>query len=82
MFSQCFAMFLQCFAMFDIFMKEYHGGGNVKITEIYNDGTNAKKWIEKNLFGKEVFKIRLEAYIKNKTDVLSFIKKETFLFLV
>ena len=41
-----------------------------------NDGTNAKKWIEKNLFGKEVFKIRLEAYIKNKTDVLSFIKNE------
>ena len=49
---------------------------NKMFTEIYNDGTNAKKWIEKNLFGKEVFKIRLEAYIKNKTDLLSFIKNE------
>ena len=29
-----------------------------------------------NLFGKEVFKIRLETYIKNKMDIPSFIKNE------
>ena len=44
--------------------------------EIYNDKINCKKWIENALFGKEIFKVRLEAYIKNKNDVLSFIKKE------
>ena len=44
--------------------------------EIYDDKINCKKWIENALFGKEIFKVRLEAYIKNKTDVLSFIKKE------
>jgi hypothetical protein len=49
---------------------------NKKFTEIYNNKINTKKWVENNLFGREVFKIRLEAYIKNKTDVLSFIKKE------
>ena len=49
---------------------------NKMFLEIYNDGTNIKKWVESNLFGREVFKIRLETYIKNKTDVLSFIKKE------
>ena len=49
---------------------------NKKFTEIYSNKNNTKKWIENNLFGREVFKVRLEAYIKNKTDVLSFIKKE------
>ena len=44
--------------------------------EIYDDKINCKKWIENALFGKEIFKVRLEAYIKNKNDVLSFIKKE------
>ena len=44
--------------------------------EIYDNKINCKKWIENSLFGKEIFKVRLEAYIKNKTDVLSFIKKE------
>ena len=44
--------------------------------EIYDNKINCKKWIENALFGKEIFKVRLEAYIKNKTDVLSFIKKE------
>ena len=44
--------------------------------EIYDNKINCKKWIENVLFGKEIFKVRLEAYIKNKTDVLSFIKKE------
>ena len=37
MLSKCFAMSLQCFVMFGIFMGEQPGGGNVKITEIYND---------------------------------------------
>ncbi len=36
MLSKSFAMFLQCFAMFDIFMEEQPGGGNVKITEIWD----------------------------------------------
>ena len=49
---------------------------NKMFTEIYNNKNSTKKWVENNLFGREVFKIRLEAYIKNKTDVLSFIKKE------
>ena len=50
---------------------------NKMFSEIYKEGSNnAKKWVETNLFGREVFKIRLETYIKNKTDVLSFIKKE------
>lgn len=30
-------MSLQCFVMFGVFMGEQPGGGNVKITEIYND---------------------------------------------
>ena len=49
---------------------------NKMFTEIYNNKINTRKWIETNLFGREIFKVRLEAYIKNKTDVLSFIKKE------
>ena len=49
---------------------------NKLFTEIYNNKINTKKWVESNLFGREVFKVRLEAYIKNKTDVPSFIKKE------
>ena len=49
---------------------------NKKFSEMYNNKINTKKWIENNLFSREVFKIRLEAYIKNKTDVLSFIKNE------
>ena len=49
---------------------------NKMFTEIYTNKINTKKWIETNLFGREIFKVRLEAYIKNKTDVLSFIKKE------
>ena len=44
--------------------------------EIYNNKINCKKWVENNLLGKEIFKVRLEAYIKNKTDVISFIKNE------
>ena len=40
------------------------------------DNNVKKKWVELNLFGREVFKIRLESYIKNKTDIPSFIKKE------
>ena len=49
---------------------------NKMFTEIYNNKINTKKWIENNLFGREVFKVRLEAYIKKKADVPSFIKKE------
>lgn len=42
-----------------------------------NDDYNSKKkWIEINLFNKEVFKIRLESYIKAKKDIPSFIKNE------
>ena len=46
-------------------------------TEIYNNNNkiNTRKYIENNLFGREIFKVRLEAYIKNKTDVFSFNKK-------
>lgn len=49
---------------------------NKIFVEIYNNKINTQKWIENNLFGREVFKIRLEAYIKNKTDVISYIKSE------
>ena len=49
---------------------------NKIFSEIYNNKINCKKWVENNLFGREIFKVRLEAYIKNKTDVLSFIKSE------
>ena len=41
-----------------------------------NDYNTKKKWVDLNLFGKEVFKIRLETYIKNKMDIPSFIKNE------
>lgn len=41
-----------------------------------NDKNTKKKWVEQNLFGREVFKIRLETYIKNKVDIPSFIKNE------
>ena len=45
--------------------------------KIYKNDYNAKKkWVELNLFGREVFKIRLETYIKNKMDITSFIKNE------
>ena len=49
---------------------------NKIFSEIYSNKINCKKWVENNLFGREIFKVRLEAYIKNKTDVLSFIKSE------
>ena len=45
--------------------------------KLYKNDYNAKKkWVELNLFGREVFKIRLETYIKNKMDIPSFIKNE------
>ncbi len=45
--------------------------------KLYKNDYNAKKkWVELNLFGREVFKIRLETYIKNKKDIPSFIKNE------
>ena len=47
--------------------------------KLYRNDYNAKKkWIEINLFGREVFKIRLETYIKNKQDIPSFIKNEIY----
>ena len=47
--------------------------------KLYKNYYNAKKkWVELNLFGKEVFKIRLETYIKNKMDIPSFIKNEIY----
>ena len=49
---------------------------NKMFQEIYDNKINCKKWVESTLFGKEIFKVRLESYIKSKTDVLSFIKKE------
>ena len=45
--------------------------------KLYKNDYNAKKkWVDLNLFGREVFKIRLETYIKNKKDIPSFIKNE------
>ena len=45
--------------------------------KLYKNDINArKKWVDLNLFGREVFKIRLETYIKNKMDITSFIKNE------
>ena len=45
--------------------------------KLYKNDYNAKKkWVELYLFGREVFKIRLETYIKNKMDIPSFIKNE------
>ena len=41
-----------------------------------NDKKKKKKWVELNLFSREVFKIRLETYVKNKMDIPSFIKNE------
>ena len=41
-----------------------------------NDNNTKKKWVEMNLFSREVFKIRLETYVKNKMDIPSFIKNE------
>ena len=47
--------------------------------KLYKNDYNAKKkWVELNLFGREVFKIRLETYIKNKMDIPSFIKNEIY----
>lgn len=55
-----------------------NNGDFVKMFDkMYKNDINSKKnWIEKFLFGKEVFKIRLETYIKNKMDIPSFIKNE------
>ena len=45
--------------------------------KLYKNDYNAKKkWVDLYLFGREVFKIRLETYIKNKMDIPSFIKNE------
>ena len=45
--------------------------------KLYKNDYNAKKkWVDLYLFGREVFKIRLETYIKNKKDIPSFIKNE------
>ena len=50
---------------------------NQMFEKLYKNDYNAKKkWIDLNLFGREVFKIRLETYIKNKMDIPSFIKNE------
>ena len=50
---------------------------NQMFEKLYKNDNNAKKkWVELNLFGREVFKIRLESYIKNKMDIPSFIKNE------
>jgi len=54
---------------------------NSELSEMFeklykNDYNAKKKWVELYLFGREVFKIRLETYIKNKMDIPSFIKNE------
>ena len=54
---------------------------NSELSEMFeklykNDYNAKKKWIDLYLFGREVFKIRLETYIKNKMDIPSFIKNE------
>ena len=50
---------------------------NQMFEQLYkNDYNTKKKWIDLHLFGREVFKIRLETYIKNKMDIPSFIKNE------
>jgi hypothetical protein len=50
---------------------------NQMFEQLYKNDYNAKKkWIDLHLFGREVFKIRLETYIKNKMDIPSFIKNE------
>ena len=54
---------------------------NSELSEMFeklykNDYNAKKKWVEVYLFGREVFKIRLETYIKNKMDIPSFIKNE------
>ena len=43
-----------------------------------NDAIAIKNWVEKHLFGREIFKIKIEAYIKNKMDIPSFIKNEIY----
>lgn len=54
---------------------------NSELSEMFeklykNDYNAKKKWVELYLFGRDVFKIRLETYIKNKMDIPSFIKNE------
>ena len=54
---------------------------NSELSEMFeklykNDYNAKKKWVDLYLFGREVFKIRLETYIKNKMDIPSFIKNE------
>ncbi len=44
---------------------------------LYGNDDNFKiKWIERNLLEKKIFKVRIEILIKNKQDILSFIKSE------
>ena len=40
------------------------------------DINDKKKWIEENLFKREVFLTILESYIKNKIEINNFIKRE------
>ena len=50
---------------------------NKMFEQLYkNDNNTKKKWVDLNLFSREVFKIRLETYVKNKMDIPSFIKNE------
>ncbi len=55
---------------------------NIELKEMFeemfnkNDINIKRKWIDKNLFNKEVFKIRLETYKNSKKDIPSFIKNE------
>jgi hypothetical protein len=47
--------------------------------EIYdgkNDEKYKKEWIEKHLFGREVFVVMLESYIRQNKDIKTFIKNE------
>ena len=52
------------------------------IKKMYNqiygneDVNDKKKWIEENLFKREVFLTILESYIKNKIEINNFIKRE------
>ena len=52
------------------------------IKKMYNqlygneDINDKKKWIEENLFKREVFLTILESYIKNKIEINNFIKRE------
>jgi hypothetical protein len=52
---------------------------NEMFVKLYKDDYNTKKkWVNLNLFEREIFKIRLETYVKKKMDIPSFIKNEIY----